>query len=132
MTQALSRGLVCVIDDDKDIRDAMRFILEMEGFGVCEAADGAEGLVCIREARGICLVLLDLMMPKMSGWEFRKHQLQDPELASIPVVVLSGGTHTAEHANNLRANAYIVKPVDRVQLVDMARRFCGERHDARS
>jgi CheY-like chemotaxis protein len=125
MSQPPACAFVCVIDDDKDIRDAIRFILEMEGFHVREASDGAEGLARIREDHGVCLVLLDLMMPKMSGWEFRKRQLQDPELASIPVCVLSGGIGVAEHATQLHANHYIVKPVDLGELVGTVRRFCG-------
>jgi CheY-like chemotaxis protein len=120
--------VVCIIDDDKDIRDAIRFVLEMEGFEVCEAADGAEGLARMREDRRIGLVLLDLMMPKMSGWEFRKRQLEDPELASVPVCVLSGGARVADDAAALAADHYIVKPADRMDLLQTVRRalLCDE------
>jgi CheY-like chemotaxis protein len=118
-------SLVCVIDDDADIRDAIRFTLESVGYDVCEAADGAEGLACLRERGTICVVLLDLMMPRMSGWEFRKLQLEDPALASIPVCVLSGATHVAEHAREVRADAYLVKPVERAELIATVARFCS-------
>jgi CheY-like chemotaxis protein len=115
---------VCVIDDDGDIRDAIRFVLENEGFEVSEAADGAEGLTRIREDHQIGLILLDLMMPKMSGWEFRKAQLQNPELASIPVIVLSGATRVAEHAKDLSVDGYLLKPVDRMKLLETVERYC--------
>lgn len=79
---------VLIVDDDSDIRAAIAEILASEGFAVIEAADGLEGLRLARDERPD-LVLLDLMMPRMDGYEFRAAQQADARLASIPVVVIS-------------------------------------------
>lgn len=108
---------VCVIDDDPDIREVIALALEEHGYRVVSAADGAEGLWRLRQHEGCRLILLDLMMPGLNGWEFRELQLQDPALASIPVVVLSGVRGLPEHAAKLHAAAYLQKPVDLDHLV---------------
>ena len=80
---------MCVVDDDPDMREALRLVLELRGYSVEEAADGQRALELLRSNPGCCLILLDLMMPGMNGWQFRKAQQEAPELAAIPVVVLS-------------------------------------------
>jgi DNA-binding response OmpR family regulator len=79
---------VLVVDDEIDIREAVSEILADEGYEVHGARDGAEGL---QKARAFhpSLVLLDLMMPGMNGWEFRAAQANDPDVSQIPVLVLS-------------------------------------------
>lgn len=114
---------VCVIDDDEDIREALRFVLELEGYGVVEAKDGDEALRRVREACPRCsVILLDLMMPHASGWDFRRRQLEDPDIADVPVIVLSGAHGLAKSAAELNASGYLQKPIDVTQLIAMIER----------
>jgi two-component system, chemotaxis family, chemotaxis protein CheY len=117
-------GCVCIVDDDDDIREALRFVIEMEGLRVIEAADGAAALQCIREQAVPCaLILLDLMMPGMNGWEFRSRQMQDPALASIPVFILSGARDAPQHTRDLQVEGYFEKPLDLALLAKVLDRY---------
>src|SRR5208283_5094195 len=80
---------ILLIEDDSDLADALAEILIMEGYRIVYASDGMAALALLAEDELPDLILLDLMMPKMSGWEFREAQLRDERLAHIPVVVLS-------------------------------------------
>jgi CheY-like chemotaxis protein len=117
-----------VVDDDPDVRLALSEALEREGFVVASAAHGLEALRVLR-ARGDAfdLVLLDLMMPVMNGWQFRREQQEDPALAAIPVLVLSAGSHIAEAAASIGATGYLRKPVDLHELLAMVGRSCRKR-----
>src|SRR6059036_452018 len=81
---------VLVVEDNAEVRRALVALLEGEGHRVAEAVDGVSALRLLRagEVRP-CLIVLDLMMPRMSGWDFRAEQSSDRRLASIPVVVVS-------------------------------------------
>jgi CheY-like chemotaxis protein len=81
-------GCILIVDDERDIRGTIAELLAEEGYSVEEAADGAEALSKARSCHP-AMVLLDLMMPGMNGWEFRSRQRGDPELAGIPVVIVS-------------------------------------------
>jgi CheY-like chemotaxis protein len=123
-TQPAER-VVFVIEDDPDIRDMITQILELEGYAVRSATDGSDALMQIRQGDGYpALILLDLMMPVMNGWEFRNAQLQDPGLAEIPVVVLSGDGTVAAKAGTMHANGFLKKPVDLNALLQTVERFC--------
>ncbi|PLS79555.1 MAG: response regulator, partial [Chloroflexi bacterium] len=90
MTQSQSSATILVVDDDSGIREALTDILEDEGYAVRSACDGQAALDLLRQqAEPPALVLLDLMMPRMNGWQFRSEQRRDPALANIPVVVIS-------------------------------------------
>src|SRR5436190_19142440 len=91
MAHADGSAPVLIIEDDPDTRDALGELLSGEGYEVATAADGQEGLRRLGAPPRPCLVLLDLMLPAMDGFEFRVRQLEDPELAAIPVIVLLGG-----------------------------------------
>jgi DNA-binding response OmpR family regulator len=112
---------VCIVDDDDDIRMILRFALEMSGYCVAEASDGVEALELLRRDSGRCgLILLDLMMPRMNGWEFRALQRKDAKLAQIPVVIISGVKDFAD-ARELEASEYLPKPIDLEHLVKVVR-----------
>jgi CheY-like chemotaxis protein len=113
-----------VVDDHDDVREALVAILESEGFTTSTAANGAEALSYLRSSGARpCLILLDLMMPVMDGSEFREKQLADPELAGIPVIIVSAyGQRTQGRA--LRAAAYVSKPIDIERLIELVRSFC--------
>ncbi len=111
---------VLVVDDETDIRQAVSEILADEGYQVAGASDGAEALAQVR-AFHPQLVLLDLMMPGMSGWEFLRAQKGDPELREIPVIVLSalGGERSSIEA---AGQGFIEKPFDLDELLQTVRR----------
>src|SRR3982750_3855302 len=79
---------VLIVEDDTDVREMMDLLLTSMGYRTVTAANGAVALERLRQDRP-CMVLLDLMMPVMTGWEFRERQLNDPLLASIPVLCMS-------------------------------------------
>ena len=81
---------VLVVEDDFDLCDALVPILEYEGHRVVSAANGREALDRLQAMPPPSVILLDLMMPVMDGWQFREEQLHDPKLAGIPVVIVSG------------------------------------------
>lgn len=84
------RATILLVDDDPDLREVMRDILEANGYSTTVCPGGAEALAYLRsEGERPRVILLDLMMPGMSGWEFREAQLADPALAEIPVVVVT-------------------------------------------
>jgi CheY-like chemotaxis protein len=117
---------VLVIEDDADIRFGITVILEDEGYAVATAANGREALAYLRSAAGKpCLILLDLMMPGMNGWEFRAEQRRDPSLAGIPVLVVSAAADLAARAAPLGATAVIQKPINVADLLDVVQRCCG-------
>ena len=105
-------GYILVVDDDEDIRLTLQQILEEEGYPSLIAANGAEALDIIRsERRQPRLVLLDLMMPVMDGARFQAKMAEDPQLAAVPVVVISAGA-TPHRQAGVHAAGYLSKPVD--------------------
>jgi DNA-binding response OmpR family regulator len=122
---------VLVVDDDGDVRGALVAVLEVEGYHAVGLPSANEALAALRrrELRP-SLILLDLMMPGMTGWDFRTEQLQDDELAEIPVIVMSGWSSTLDAVQKgaLRAATALVKPVDPERLVAEVARHV--RHEA--
>src|SRR5204863_7477007 len=82
---------ILVVDDDADIREVLREVLTESGRHVLTAANGLEALQILRAGSSPCMVLLDLMMPVMDGYNFLVHQQNDPALAQIPIAVISAG-----------------------------------------
>lgn len=116
---------ILIIEDDEAIRETLASVLEDEGYLVQCAAHGREALQQLRTATQLpCLILLDLMMPIMSGWDFRAEQLRDPTLAGIPVIVLSADHEVQAMASEVRAQGYLAKPMDLTELVDAVRPYC--------
>jgi CheY-like chemotaxis protein len=116
---------ICVIDDDDDIREVLEEVLTFEGYAVVAASDGAEALERLHQRGGCCcLILLDLMMPRMNGWEFRKEQVDDPALQPIPVMLLTGAGGAAKTAADLEVAGALEKPVELKTLLEVAARFC--------
>jgi CheY-like chemotaxis protein/CBS domain-containing protein len=113
------RKSILVVEDDVEICDALVNLLSDEGFAALKASDGRQALQVLKGAEiHPGLILLDLMMPRMNGWEFRDEQLRDGELRSIPVVVLSAlGTSIAERERMAPA-AVLRKPVSAEALLD--------------
>ena len=122
--EAVPRG-VMVVDDDADVREALAVTLELDGYLVFLASDGAEALTLLRSNKcHPCLIILDLMMPRMSGLEFRAEQLKDPSLAAIPVVVVTGAGRGVNHAA-LSGAEVLTKPVSIDALLASVSRSCA-------
>jgi CheY-like chemotaxis protein len=115
---------VLVVDDDDATADAICELLEAEGYEVVCVADGKAALDRLR-SDDVCLVLLDLMMPVMSGYEFREKQLESAELARVPVVVVTADPSPSERARQLRADGFLPKPVSPTELIRVTKKFCG-------
>jgi two-component system chemotaxis response regulator CheY len=113
---------ILVVDDDRDIREAMADALEAEGYRVATASDGLDALRWLRsqpDGARASLILLDLMMPNMDGVEFRREQARDPRLQSIPVILLSADMSVGEKARAMQAAGYVTKPVELDVLLDV-------------
>jgi len=115
---------VLVVEDDEDVRDAIRFALMDEGYDVACAADGIEALDYLRRAPRPELILLDMMMPRMDGAEFRAAQVEDPAIATIPVVLVTADARALQRMKSMEARAYLKKPVSLDQLLDVVAQFC--------
>lgn len=125
-TREPCRG-VLVVEDDRDIRESLKLVLEMEGFHVSAATNGREALDMLERLDRPCVILLDLMMPVMNGWEFLQHMQSDTVIATIPVVVVSA---IAERARARPIAAYVKKPVDINVLIQLVERYCPREHRA--
>ena len=108
---------ILIVDDDPGIREAVQVALELEGYEVVLAADGHDALERIRAGLRPCLIILDLMMPRMNGWEFRREQLNDPEVAKIPLAVVSGDGRIQGKAAELGTTVYLPKPMELDELL---------------
>ena len=103
----------------------MALLLESEGYDVVQAVDGEDALRKLRASSGsFCLVLLDLFMPVKNGWEFRAEQMADPEIADVPVVVVSADRNARDGAASLGALDYLVKPIDFDHLLGTIAMYC--------
>jgi CheY-like chemotaxis protein len=119
-------SVVLVVEDDRDVRDAIVEVLEDSNYVTRAAGNGLEALEQLR-SRDVrpCVILLDMMMPLMDGWQFRAVQQADPALSSIPVVVLSAHTSAREASELMHAAGFLRKPVQLGTLLAMVERFCG-------
>jgi CheY-like chemotaxis protein len=118
--RGLLRGLrLLVVEDDEMIREALTELLRDEGAQVTPTVNGREALQELRASRAVDLILLDLMMPVMDGWEFRVEQRNDPVLASIPLIAMSADMSAKARA--IAADAYLRKPLDFNELVGRIR-----------
>lgn len=105
---------ILLVEDDELIRRAIQMVLEWEGYRVDCASNGQEALDYLRAGNRPCLILLDLMMPVLDGEQFRHEQASDPELASIPVIIVSA----ASFAEAINAVRHIRKPFEVQELLD--------------
>jgi CheY-like chemotaxis protein len=121
---------VLIVEDDPATRDVVSALLTSQGFHTVAAEDGLEALHLLRAVRHRaprvpCLILLDLTMPRLGGSEFRRAQLEDPAVASVPVAVMSGAHDLADKATKLGAVATLSKPIDFERLIAVVKRYCA-------
>ena len=121
------RRILC-IEDEPEMIDLIRLILERKGFEVLGAVGGQEGLETVRRERPD-LVLLDLMMPDVDGWEVYRQMKADEELQNIPVVVVTAKAQSIDKVLGLhiaKVDDYVTKPFDLGHLVESVDRVLGE------
>lgn len=125
MCSSTQQRVLYVVDDDVAIRETRADLLRDEGYTVITAANGQEALDQLRHGSGPpCLIILDLMMPIMSGDEFYREKQLDPQLAEIPVVVISADGNLARKASSL-GGQYLAKPVRLDVVIDTVERHCA-------
>ena len=118
-TSAAQDRSILIVDDDAASTDSLTDILTAEGYTVAIARNGKEALVHLRGAPPPRLVILDLFMPEMDGWEFRREQLKDANLRDIPVVVMTGASVYA----GIDVNVIVHKPLDVARFVSLIERY---------
>ena len=123
--------VVLVVEDDADTREAYQEMLEDRGHRVAVASNGREAVTALGQGLRPCVIVLDLAMPEMNGFDFRRAQLADEALAAIPVIVVSAGGYVNKYdARTLGMSVYLTKPVDIDHLDAALHRGCqqaGER-----
>jgi len=115
---------VLIVEDDADLREMMAQLLTLEGYQIETVANGREALAYLSDAPRPDVILLDLMMPIMDGWEFRRRQQDDPALADVPVIVLTALDQAQAHASDLNGVDFLKKPLDFDRLLELVRRRC--------
>lgn len=122
---AAAAPCVLVVDDDRELRETVRDILDGEGYPTATAANGEEALAYLRAAAPPRLILLDLSMPVMDGVTFREEQRKDPAIAAIPVVVFSAAAQVADRVRHLAVDGVLKKPIKLEHLLGVVARYCG-------
>jgi two-component system, OmpR family, response regulator CpxR len=112
-------GSILVVDDRQEILNGMSELLAREGFTIRTAHNGLDALNRMRSDHHISLVLLDLWMPVMDGWEFLRRKKSDPDLANVPVVVISA----IPPIDLDGVESVLTKPIDFSQLMETVRHF---------
>jgi len=112
-----------VVEDHAEIREAVSIALELEGYEVRTAEDGRAALAVL-ERWEPCVIVLDLMMPRMDGWQFRERQLEMEGRSDVPVVVLSAARQTEDEWRRLRAHTIVSKPFEIDALLRAVNEVC--------
>ena len=122
---------ILIVEDDSALREALAQVLMDEGYDLLRARDGLEAVNCLKKGNRPDVILLDLSMPVVNGWELRMFQKRDPDLARIPVILITAGGYSREEVAWLEPSALLPKPLDLPLLLSIVRRFCAsiERHE---
>jgi CheY-like chemotaxis protein len=113
---------ILIVEDEKGIQEILKDALEMEGYKVFTADNGQEGLDLLPKIPTPCLILLDLMMPVMNGWQFAEVMSKDMTLATIPIVIV---TAFGDRAKLIPSKGVIKKPVDLDALLNIVKEWCN-------
>ena len=114
---------VLIVEDDADLREMMAQLLTLEGYAAATVSNGREALAYLRDNAAPDVILLDLMMPVMDGWEFRREQQRHSGMADVPVIILSALDQP--RAADVNADAFLKKPLDFDRLLELVHRYCG-------
>ena len=123
MTEDKNQEFVLIVEDDPDTAKALAEYLNGQGYRSMIATNGQEGIDALRAGERPCLILLDIMMPIKNGWDFRDEMLNEPELAAIPIVVVTADISAVDRAMRLRL-PLLKKPIDPSRLVTEVARYC--------
>src|SRR5262245_41729888 len=115
---------ILLVEDCFLARELTSLILGEGGYMVSTAANGKEAIERLHSADRPDLILLDLRMPVMDGWTFREELKHDPELATIPVVILSGLDQSSEQSATLEAVRFLHKPIETTELLETVQQCC--------
>ncbi len=115
---------ILLVEDDDDIRESLSELLRSRGYAVTAVTNGRDALARLQSGPAPCIIILDLMLPIMDGWEFRAQQMTNPAWAAIPVVVLSGVPDAQQHALKLEAADFLGKPIDLERLYKTVEQHC--------
>jgi CheY-like chemotaxis protein len=118
---------VLIVDDNDDARESLALLMKMHGFDVAPAWSAEDALRHFRQGFRACIVVLDLRMPGMDGWAFWDRMRIDPDLAKIPVLIVSGLAGEAERARERGVCQFLVKPADPADIVAAVERHCRSR-----
>ncbi len=113
---------VLVVEDEQELREMMRDALELNGYAVVAAEHGGDALAKLPAIDSLCLVILDLVMPVMDGWEFLARLRADTALASVPVVVYTSAAGQAPAG----VTRVIQKPLMFDRLLSIVRDYCAQ------
>ncbi len=116
----MKNQVILIIDDDETVRNTLIEVLEKEHYTVFAASNGQEGIEVLEKIPRPCLILLDLMMPIMDGWEFLDFRENDRLISKIPVVVISA---FSEQAKKIKVNAFLKKPIDLKRLLETLKKL---------
>jgi two-component system chemotaxis response regulator CheY len=121
--QVMQPYKILVVEDDRDIRESLRDLLEMEGFEVVIAAEGIEAFEELRKASDHLpdLIILDLMMPGMDGYQFRELQKADPQFSKVPVLLMTADGNIDIKKMKVGAKMAIRKPLEISDLLEVIR-----------
>ncbi len=123
---------ILIVENDESLREGAAELLEENGYEVVAAEDGLEGLGVLRQmdqGKLPDLILLDLWMPRMDGWQFKAEVKRVPAFAKIPIVVFTAD-RLSEDVLSIGADDYVVKPPDVEALLTTVEYFCHKRRPA--
>lgn len=114
---------ILIVEDERDVREILKEVLELEGYKVHVASNGKEAIDVLGRIERPCLILLDLMMPVMNGWDFLEKRKTDDVLAQIPVAVVSASSRPVDLRS--KGTVSMPKPIDLEALLELATSFCA-------
>jgi CheY-like chemotaxis protein len=117
----MSSHTVLLVEDEEELRETMREALELHGYSVVAASDGQAALEELERIEHICMVLLDLLMPRMNGWDFLAEMRTRPALAAVPVIIHSSAASQAPQG----ATRVLRKPLELERLLSVVREYCA-------
>ena len=126
MSAAANQGArILVVDDDNAIRETLRAILEDEGYQVLTAANGRDALARLEATEPPALCIIDLVMPVLNGWDLCAELARRPELARVPVLLVSANSQLTAPVLGLETVHVLQKPITFDRLFEYVERYCG-------
>ena len=126
MSEGQAGKSILIVEDDIDVRETLAEVLTEEGYDAIAFAGGRAALEHLRTAEALpALILLDLMMPNMDGWEFRAEQQRSGGFTHVPTVILSADGNVEQNMSSLHADGYLRKPIHIKTLLQLVESFCG-------